>query len=105
MKKLRIEDLQVESFQTVTAQQELRGTVHPHQEPCTGARTGCGSNEGSYDILTCPGTASDDGFCGGGTGAESGCCHPYGPSLDWTFCETECCNDSNVQTCQNWGCV
>jgi|GEM_PF-6307869 len=105
MKKLRMDDLRVESFETSADGFELRGTVHPHQERCTGVRTGCGSNEGTYDVLTCGSGASDDGFCGGGTAEGSNCCHPYDISLDWTFCQTECCDGSNAWTCANYGCT
>lgn len=63
MAKLKLEELQVESFAT-TGTSEQRGTVGAHQAQCTGYFSTC-PNTGSLDAHACPGTASDDTLCGG----------------------------------------
>jgi hypothetical protein len=99
-KKLSLNDLRVDSFETTLPEGSRRGTVKGHADPetrCTGARTGCGSNEGSYDILTCPGGDSNDGFCPVGTlHVPSNCCDPYGSSVEYSYCGDWTCS---VQTC------
>jgi hypothetical protein len=97
MKKLRIEDLDIQSFDTTSTSHTLRGTVNgasgDYNDTCQAQNTLCGNQ-----------CNDDSGLCGG-TADGSNCCHPYDVSLDWTFCQTECCNDSNAWTCANYGCT
>jgi hypothetical protein len=80
MKKLRLEDLSVESFDTRKTPEEERGTVHAHT--------------GGYDtncIYTC-------GHCESFVECSI-TCHPYGcsESYDYTFCNG--CDTVNFYTC------
>lgn len=110
MKKLKIEELHVESFAT-SAQPAHRGTVMGHiTEPTKCGLDGdscgmdcateawmqsCAANNcgNSFDpnckITTGPGTS--EGTLCGGTAEGTNCCYPYGESYDYTFCMSMCC--------------
>jgi len=51
MRKLKLESLQVESFETVAAQPEARGTVHGHRPNTDGCPIGPGT--GVSDCVIC----------------------------------------------------
>lgn len=106
MKKLKLEDLRVDSF--VTSGRDVpRGTVGAHQSPpvCTGYLSTCGGNGSTADYLTCPGGASDDTYCGGtpvcsllGTGP----CPTYGDTCNG---HTGCGSCAPALTCDlQYGC-
>ena len=93
---LYLDDLRVESFDTLPAAAGLRRTVRGHQESvdsCEGNRTcggeDCNAPAGSDDDPSC----KDVTFCGGFTcnGGQS--------------CDTECtdhtCNDPTCQSCES----
>lgn len=80
MKKLRLEELSVESFDTTRSADDGRGTVRGHS-----------GNEGTYCIYTC-------GHCESFVECTNDSCHPYtcSESYDYTFCD---CNTENDYTC------
>ncbi|HEU0015637.1 MAG TPA: hypothetical protein VFQ45_18315 [Longimicrobium sp.] len=81
MKKLALEDLQVDSFETMPEETEGRGTVRAHDDTDYGT---------CYPRYTCTGA------CESGPGV--GCtqtCHPFtcSESYDYTFCDCDTLND------------
>lgn len=100
MKKLRIEDLSVESFAT-SAALGLRGTVAGQEDSfCTGILSGCNTNEESLAILTCPnGTSGSDlAPCGTGTHGPGGDPTLQGESCNYT-CNFRQCATGQPETC------
>lgn len=98
MKKLKIEELQVDSFAT-SAQTMKRGTVVGHNTADgLSCNTYCETeaNRASCSPAQCTGTtggttSQNSPLCGG-TGPNTNCCDPYGPSLAATNCDdTFCC--------------
>jgi hypothetical protein len=77
MKKLRLDDLSVESFDTTRKPEEQRGTVH-------------GNSGGIYSCE----------YCESFVECTADSCHPFtcSGSFDYTFCESDCCH-SNPDTC------
>ncbi|HEY0020014.1 MAG TPA: pinensin family lanthipeptide [Longimicrobium sp.] len=81
MKKLRLEDLSVESFDT-TKESDERGTVQGHS-----------GHEGTGCIYTC-------GHCESFVECSQ-TCHPYGcsGSFDYTFCASDCATNCDDTQC------
>jgi hypothetical protein len=78
MKKLKIEDLHVDSFETGTGGPDLRGTVRGHE-----SQQQCTDNTNCFET-TCASLT-------GGADCTLDCSHPYGcgpttASEDATFC-------------------
>jgi hypothetical protein len=78
MKKLRLDDLAVESFDTVRAPSKEKGTVIAEQQPCT-----------CY-TCTCPGCPTCDATC---------------PATCAYTCDDATCNESCDGTCAGWTCI
>lgn len=81
MKKLRLEELEVESFTTTTRDGAGRGTVHArnHTPQCTfGHDTLCGLGCNGETMDPCGGGGSDDPSCryGSCVGTACGSCDP-----------------------------
>lgn len=116
MKKLSLDDLKVDSFAT-TALPSGRGTVMGHATEAATCPATCGVNGNScglqcatvapmescgapycgdsHAVQGCPGTTTiggtTEGTLCGGTDEGTNCCGPYGPSYDYTFCQSMCC--------------
>jgi hypothetical protein len=98
VKKLKIDELQVESFPT-SVETVMRGTVIGHYSEdnyISCVPVYCQTQEGfatcAPDQCTGGGTTSENETLCGGTDQGTNCCHPYNQSLDWTYCDdTMCC--------------
>jgi hypothetical protein len=101
VKKLKIEELHVESFAT-SAQPERRGTVIAHYSEvdyitclpiyCQTQPGFATCNPDQCTGQTQTGTTSQNSPLCGGTDPGTNCCDPYGPSLAATNCnDTLCC--------------
>lgn len=109
MKKLLLEDLNVESFAT-TSPDPRRGTVVAHETydaacgysnytDCLSCGTDCRDTEAANCTNTTdPGGTSEGSLCGTQVNcSEDSCTAPFGcgctttMSYDYTFCATMCC--------------
>lgn len=112
--KLNLSDLTVVSFDTLGTLDADRGTIAGYQDTrCTGIRTGCNTNEQSLNVLTCPGGASDDTFCGSDKtnwwqdtcGDQYTChnhsCHMTGAGCNCNYTEGACTYGVQ-ETCAGW---
>ena len=78
MKKLRLDDLQVDTFDTTPVARKEKGTVVGEQM-CT-----------CYTICTCPGCPTCDATC---------------PATCAYTCDDVTCNESCDGTCAGWTCI
>lgn len=108
MKKLKLDELHVDSFSTTGIPAE-RGTVMGLNTAVGGScDTWCETeaNRTSCSPAQCTDTGSGQSlYCASVVNCSTApACHPYGMSNDWTFCQTECC-DSNAYTCYDYSCT
>lgn len=77
--KLNLNDLTVDSFETLTHSHSLQGTVRAHdQETWTGPCETCDvSCNGAVTCNTCPGTGQSDMGCGGTLYWQATCAPNY----------------------------
>jgi hypothetical protein len=99
MRKLNLDHLAVESFETVSAGTPSQGTVHAHQQTCPCEHTCAASCNGTCVDPTCPCAYTCAHSC-------DGTCYEASCVSCWFTCAADCTMDSScMKTCYGRTCA